>query len=474
MKRMKSMFTKKINQAMIQTIQRENLIKDGDKILVALSGGPDSVVLLHTLTNLKSRYNIKLYAAHLNHKIRGMEAQKDAMYAAQLCDSLGVTFFVKAVDVPLYASENKLTLEEAARKVRYDMLFEIKQKISADKIAVAHNLDDQAETILMRMLRGTGIKGLKGMDYIRDGCVIRPLMDVQKNDILEYCKENGLSPRIDKSNLEPDYTRNKIRLNLIPYIENEFTPNLKETLSRMSNIIREDSDYLEKEAEKFFRKEAVFLSGNIVKIDTLDIEHLHNSMKKRLVRLCIHHCLKNLEGIESIHIDDVLSLMKSGRNETVLNLPKGLLVYKKPDGLYFTLSQIEHTVNCFEYSLIPGEEVVIEEIGMKIESKVMAKEKCILLPTGQFTKAFDLNKIKGDIKIRTRAEGDKMKPMGLGGTKKLKDIFIDMKVPRDKRDSIPVVCDDEGIIWLVGYKISEDYKIDDSTTTVVRLSCKSL
>lgn len=471
---MKSMFTKKINQTMIQTIQRENLINDGDKILVALSGGPDSVALLHTLKNLQSRFDIKLYAAHLNHKIRGIEAQKDALYSAQLCDSLGVTFFVKSVDVPLYASEHKLTLEEAARKVRYDMLFEIKQKISADKIAVAHNLDDQAETILMRMLRGTGIKGLKGMDYLRDGCIIRPLMDVQKKDILEYCKENGLNPRIDKTNLEPEYTRNKIRLNLIPYIENEFSPNLKETLSRMSNIIREDSDYLEKEAENYFKREAVFISDKTVKIDSFDISSLHNSMKKRLVRLCINHCLKTLEGIESIHIDDVMSLMKSGRNEAVINLPKGLFVYKKPDGIYFTLSQIEHSADTFEYSLVPGEEVLIKEIEMKIESKIMAKDKCVLLPTGQFTKAFDLNKIKGDIKIRTRADGDKMKPMGLGGTKKLKDIFIDMKVPREKRDTIPVVCDDEGIIWLVGYKISEDYKIDDSTSTVVRLSCKSL
>ncbi len=468
------MFSEKLKQTMIQTIQRENLIKDGDKILVALSGGPDSVALLHALKSLQSRFGLKLYAAHLNHKIRGMEAQKDALYAAQLCDSLSVTFFVKAVDVPLYASENKLSLEEAARKIRYEMLFEVKEKISADKIAVAHNLDDQAETILMRMLRGTGIKGLKGMDYIRDGCVIRPLMDVQKKDIVAYCNENELSPRIDKTNLEPDYTRNKIRLRLIPYIENEFSPNLKETLSRMSNIIREDSDYLEKEAENYFKKEAIVISENTVKLDNFEINSLHNSMKKRLIRLCIRHCLKTLEGIESIHIDDVMSIMKSSRNEAVLNLPKGLFVYKKPDGIYFTLSQIEHSVNSFEYSLIPGENVLIKEIEMKIESKIMPKEKCILLPTGQFTKAFDLNKIKGDIKIRTRAEGDKMKPMGLGGTKKLKDIFIDMKIPREKRDSIPVVCDDNGIIWLVGNKISEDYKIDDSTTTVIRLSCKSL
>lgn len=453
------------------TIEKENLFDMGDRVLVALSGGPDSVCLLHCLKKIEDNYKLKIFAAHLNHKIRGIEAQKDAMYAAKLCDSLEVPFFVKAVDVPLYAMERKLTLEEAARNVRYQMLFEIKEKIGADKVAIAHNLDDQAETVLMRLLRGTGINGLKGMDYKRKDGIVRPLLDVLKSQIEEYCIENNLDPRLDKTNLETDYTRNKIRINLIPFIENGYAQNIKMILSRMANILREDNDFLEREAKTLFLKDS-FFSEEMVRIHGDDLKFLHPALQKRIIRYSITHILKSLEGIESVHIEDVLNLVYNPKKQAVINLPKGLLVYKRPEGLIFTTKTISYNTNGFCYEVVPGESISIPEINWVIETKVMSKEKCMMLPTGNLTKAFDIEKIKGNIVVRTRQDGDRMRPMGLGGTKKLKDIFIDMKIPREERDETPLICDQESIIWLVGHKISEDYKIDENTKKVLRICCK--
>lgn len=457
-----------------QTIEREGLINKGEKVLVALSGGPDSVCLIHALKKLESTYGIRIYGAHLNHKIRGIEAQKDAMYAAKLCDKLEIPFFVKAIDVPEYAKENKLSLEDAARKIRYNMLFEVKSRINADKIAVAHNLDDQAETVLMRLMRGSGLKGLKGIDYLREDGIIRPLMDVSKDEINKYCEIHKLEPRIDKTNLEDEYTRNKIRLKLIPFIEEEFSHNIKETLARTANILREDSSYLDREANIYFDKEATIVSKDTIKFDSDELIAIHPSISKRIIRLGIEKIYGGLEGIENIHIEDVLNLSKNSKNQAMINLPKGIFVYKRPEGVYITLKEMVEKIVSFNHNIEYDDSVEIPEINMVIESKVMSKEKCMMLPTGQYTKAFDIDKIKGSLRVRARVDGDRMRPMGLGGTKKLKDIFIDLKIPRDKRDKIPLISDDEGILWMVGHKISEDYKIDENTEKVIRITCKPL
>lgn len=453
-----------------RTIERENLIQKGDKILVALSGGPDSVCLLHCLKKLEHIYDLKIYAAHLNHMIRGMEAQKDAMYTAKLCDAFDLIFFVKSVDVPLYAKKERLSLEEAARKVRYEMLFEIKDKISADKIAVAHNLDDQVETVLMRLMRGTGIHGLRGMDYLREDGLIRPLLDVQKRDILKYCEEQKLSPRVDKTNEETEYTRNRIRINLIPLIEAEYSPQIKMHLSKMANLLREDDAFLEAESSGIFQRDAVILEDR-VKLQADDLSLLHPAIAKRIIRYAVKEAAGTLEGLESGHIDDVIDLMKSPKTHAMLHLPKGVFVYKRPEGILFTKKTIEAVSAEYRYSLKPGETIRIPEMDLKMESRTMSKEKCMMLPTGPLTKAFDIDKIQGELIVRSRRDGDRIRPMGMGGTKKLKDLFIDLKIPREKRDSIPILCDERGILWVVGYKISEDYKIDENTKNVLRISC---
>ena len=317
-----------IFEKVLSTINKHELIQKGDKIVVGLSGGPDSVCLLHILSRLKEELDLEIYAAHLNHQIRGIEAQKDAFYISKLCEEMGITFFIKSINVPEYCEKNGVSIEEGARKLRYEMFYEIKNNTRANKIAIGHNLNDQAETILMRMMRGTGLQGLKGIEYIRDGVIIRPILNIERNDIEEYCKQNKLNPRIDKTNLESIYTRNKIRLELIPYMKDNFNSNIIESIVRMGNSLRSDNDYIESEALIKF-KEVSNIKSDSVEINLKPYINLHNSMKVRILRNSIKHILGDTNFIDQRHIDDIIELEDESKIDKVINLPRGIYVYRK-------------------------------------------------------------------------------------------------------------------------------------------------
>lgn len=313
----------------LSTINKHNLIQKGDKIVLGLSGGPDSVCLLHVLNRLKKDFNIEIYARHLNHQIRGIEAQKDALYVSKLCEDMGIIFFVKSINVPKYCENEGLSLEEGARKLRYEMFYEIKDKIKANKIAIGHNLNDQAETVMMRIMRGTGLKGLKGIDYIRDNCIIRPILDVERNEIEEYCEAYNLNPRIDKTNLENIYTRNKIRLDLLPYMKDNFNSNVIESIVRMSNSLKSDNDYIEKEAEAKFREVSNIKEKGFVEINLDDFVCLHDAIKVRVLRNSIKHILGDTNFVDQRHIEDIMSLEDNSKVNKMLTLPRNIFVYRK-------------------------------------------------------------------------------------------------------------------------------------------------
>src|SRR5699024_152347 len=242
---------------------------------------------------------------HLNHQIIGIEAQKDALYVSEICKEMGIIYFIKSIDVPKYCEENSLSIEEGARKLRYEMFDEIKQKTRSNKIAIGHNLNDQAETVLMRIMRGTGLQGLRGIEYIRENSIIRPLLDIERKDIEQYCEVHNLNPRIDESNLENIYTRNKIRLELIPYMMDNFNTNLIESIVRMSHNLRSDSDYIESEAEFKFSNICKVTSDS-VNIRIKDFIKLHNAIKVRILRKGIKTILGDTNFIDQKHIEDVM------------------------------------------------------------------------------------------------------------------------------------------------------------------------
>lgn len=460
-----------IFEKVLSTINKHELIQKGDKIVVGLSGGPDSVCLLHILSRLKDELDLEIYAAHLNHQIRGIEAQKDAFYISKLCEEMGITFFIKSINVPEYCEKNGVSIEEGARKLRYEMFYEIKNNTRANKIAIGHNLNDQAETILMRMMRGTGLQGLKGIEYIRDGVIIRPILDIERNDIEEYCKQNKLNPRIDKTNLESIYTRNKIRLELIPYMKDNFNSNIIESIVRMGNSLRSDNDYIESEALIKF-KEVSNIKSDSVEINLKPYINLHNSMKVRILRNSIKHILGDTNFIDQRHIDDIIELEDESKIDKVINLPRGIYVYRKKNSIILTNKEIVIEEIEFCYNIPSNGFIKVKEIGTIIETQVVSIDKYKRSKSDKLCKWFDFNKIKGGIVVRNRRSGDKIKLSG--GSKKIKDLFIDIKIPKEDRCKVPVIADDQGILSVGNFRNSENYKIDEETKEVLKVSFKKL
>ncbi|MDO4793285.1 MAG: tRNA lysidine(34) synthetase TilS [Filifactor alocis] len=455
-----------------KTIEENRLLSEGDKVMIALSGGPDSLFLLHVLTQLRERYKLTLYAVHLNHRIRGFDAHRDALFCAELCDRTDIPFFVRSVDVPEISKMMKMTLEEAAREARYKLFFELKEELGINRIAVAHNMDDQVETVLMRIMRGTGLYGLKGMDYHLPNGIIRPLLDVEKKEILAYLKRHSLSWCVDETNEEAVYTRNKIRLELLPLME-EFSPKVKESISRMAATLREDGNYIESVANTMFQESSHPVSENTIKVDIEALLNRPPAIKKREVRYAIQSVLHSLKGIEAVHLDEVMALAENQKSYAKVNLPGGLWVYKKGNVLYFSTEELKEQELSFSYPLKKNGRVFISEIDTQITAKTLTRDKHLILPTGKYTKAFDLDKIQGDLIVRNREVGDKIRPMGLGGTKKIKNIFIDEKITVEDRDKVPIITDEKGsIIWVVGFCISDDFKIDETTRNVIQIHVK--
>ena len=460
-----------IFEKVLSTINKHELIQKGDKIVVGLSGGPDSVCLLHILSRLKDKFDLEIYAAHLNHQIRGIEAQKDAFYISNLCEEMGITFFIKSINVPEYCEKNGVSIEEGARKLRYEMFYEVKNNTRANKIAIGHNLNDQAETILMRIMRGTGLQGLKGIEYIRDGVIIRPILDIERSDIEKYCEQNNLNPRIDKTNLESIYTRNKIRLELIPYMKDNFNSNIIESISRMGNSLRSDNDYIENEALIKF-KEVSNINDDSVEINLSSYINLHNSIKVRILRNSIKHILGDTNFIDQRHIDDIIDLEDESKIDKVINLPRGIFVYRKKNSIILTNKEIVIEEIEFCYNIPSNGFIKIKEIGTIIETQVLNINKYKRSKSDKSSKWFDFNKIKGGIVVRNRRSGDKIKLSG--GSKKVKDLFIDIKVPKEDRCKIPIIADSQGILSVGDFRNSEDYKIDEKTKEVLKVSFKKL
>src|SRR3989304_8936645 len=232
-----------------QTIKRFNMLQKGDRVIVACSGGPDSVALLHLLNQIKEKYDLKLFVAHINHKLRGQESDEDERFVKRLAQNLRLDSYARSFDVARIARKKKLSLEEAAREVRYEYLNKLALRLRATKISLGHNADDQAETVLMRLIRGTGALGLTGMSIVR-GKIIRPLLQIKREEIEEFLKEQNLGSRIDSSNLRQDYLRNRIRLELLPHLKRNYNPKIIDTLNRTASILSAQEDYLEKETLK--------------------------------------------------------------------------------------------------------------------------------------------------------------------------------------------------------------------------------
>ena len=456
-----------LEEKIFQTIKKFDMLSFNDRVLIGVSGGPDSVTLLNVLLSLKKRYNLSFFIAHLDHMLRGEESDEDANFVKNLAQELGLPCEVKSCNLTEIAQREHLTLEEAARKYRYKFYLEAAKKFKANKIALGHNADDQVETVLMRFLRGTGLEGLMGIPPVR-GKIIRPLIECSREEIEKYCKESKIEYRVDSSNKEVVYFRNKIRLELLPLLSEGYNKNIKDITLRLRNIVSEVSAYLNQETELLFKEVAKQENPETVIIDLKKFAPIPLALKRRIIRKSIEVVKGNLYSISFRHNNEILKLTEYQLGEKEIYLPDNLMakkiynkitIYKKS----ISKDQTERIPIPWEYDiLIPGK-TEIKSLGIKVEIKKLdfADIKSSLYFTKkkseeEFLEFIDYNKVKPPIKLRNRRRGDKFYPLKMNGIKKVKDFFIDNKIPKSHRDLIPILVDNEDqIIWIMGMRLDD-------------------
>ena len=332
---MKRIEEKNMEKEVLETIKKYNLIENGDKLVLAVSGGPDSISMLNILNKIKNNkiIDFDFCVAHVNHMIRE-EAKEDERYVENYCEKNGIEFYSKSIDVRKLAHNNKIGTEEAGRIARYDFFDEIAKKEKANKIAIAHNKNDKVETVIMNILRGSGISGLKGIEA-KSGKYIRPLIECKRDKIEEYCEKEKLEPRIDKTNFENIYTRNKIRNIIIPYIESEFNPNIVETISRLSELVGDEDDYIEKQVEKKYCEIVEEENEKEIIIDLKKFNFEEKVIKSRIIIYTITRLLKTSKGISKIHIDDIIKLCNNNIGNKYLTPNKNVKILIKNHKIYF-------------------------------------------------------------------------------------------------------------------------------------------
>lgn len=323
-----------LKEQVLNTIKKYDLINENDKIICGVSGGPDSICMLDILKDLKEELKFEIVVCHINHLIRE-EAISDEEYVVNYCKENNIKCYVKRIDVKKYANNNKQGTEEAGRTVRYEFFEEILQKTNANKIAIAHNKNDKIETIIMNMLRGSGISGLKGIEPKRENKYIRPLIEIERASIEEYCEKNNLRPRIDKTNFINDCTRNKIRNIVIPYIKNEFNPNIINTMDRLSLVIEEEDKYLEKVTIDIFKQLKIKEEKGYLVLNLKEFNNQETVIKKRLILYSINRTIGNAQNIEKVNIDDIIKLCEKNIGNKYLMPNKNIKILVNKNQIFF-------------------------------------------------------------------------------------------------------------------------------------------
>ncbi len=428
-------------------INNHNMINRGDGVVLGLSGGPDSVCLFFVLLELSKEYDLKLEAVHINHMIRGEDADEDEAYVRKLCKDFEVPLRAIRVDVPALAKESGRSLEEEARMVRYDAFEEAADELSKSvvnaRIAVAHNADDNAETILFHMVRGAGLDGMCGIAPIRDR-IIRPLLQVSKKEILEFLEENQIDYCIDATNNEVEYDRNKIRHNIMPELM-DINDKALEHISDMTERLTEVADYLSLEANGLLqmakedggklRKRAIATAPRIV--------------AKQALKLYLSSFMPYGKDVSAVHIDAIMELLnEDGERQVQLPYKKTLII--SYEDMYVIEKDDEKGKPTFNF-------------------REFDYNQAMKYPVETYTKWFDCDRISTNIVIRTRAEGDYLCIDSDGNRKSIQDYFVDEKIPRHLRDEVPLVCDGHHVMWVVGHRVSEYYKISKNTTRVLEV-----
>jgi tRNA(Ile)-lysidine synthase len=444
------------------TVARYNMLKKGDSVLVAVSGGPDSVCLLEVLSCLKEDYSLSLHVAHLNHRFR-KEAKKEAEFVRLLAEKKGIPAAIEAIDVKAYCRERGLSLQEGAREVRYSFLNRVADAVGAVKIATGHTADDQAETFLMRLLRGAGAAGLSGIPPVRER-IIRPLIDVTKKEAFSFLKEKNIKYVKDPSNVKPKYLRNKIRLELIPLLK-KYNPNIIDTLHREAELLREDDALLDEITETCFKGIVTDQKKDSITLDYSKFNGLLPALKKRALRRAAAELTGSLRRISYHHIVSGIDVIdRTGKG---IDLPHNIRIERDYNYLkVFAVKEGAEAVKDTVGLKVPGI-TDVPDFNIRIETIIRDRSAQVQVEVGKADKNtafFDYDKIALPLFIRRRLEGDYFYPAGMKGRKKLKEFFIDKKIPREERKKLPVLTTkNNDILWIVGLRMDERFRAREDT-----------
>lgn len=458
----------KIKDYLIQ----QNLVKKDEKLAVAVSAGPDSVTMFYCLNELKKDIGFDLVIFHINHMLRGKESDRDEAFVKDLASSLDISFHSARVNVTEYQKKRKCSIQVAAREMRYFHLDQLADRHSISKIATGHTANDQAETVLMRILKGSGLRGIAGIPPIRDNKYIRPLLEVTREEVKEYLNQNQIKFLMDSTNLKNNYLRNQVRNELIPSLKEKFNPSIVETLCRSSQIFRIEDDFISEIAHNEFKKLILKNNRETLILDAIGFQPLHTALKKRIILDAIYHFPNSGKQVSQDINENILGVIASNISGKSISIYDELIFKYQYNQIIFQTQMKSFTEGMIKQIklIVPGK-TKIPEIGKEVISTVINKKDIPKDFRGRdaFTVFIDYDFSGKELFIRSRQRGDRFYPLGIKGHKKLKDYFIDKKIPREDRDLIPLITNKESIFWIAGYQVSELAKIKEHTKNAIKL-----
>ncbi len=459
-----------------KAIEKYSMLNPGDRVGVAVSGGADSVALLQELAMLAEDYDLTLFVLHLNHGIRGEESDRDEAFVIELAGSMGIPADSEKISIPELREKRTGSLEDICREERYAFFERMSQKHGLNKIALGHNLNDQAETVIMRFLRGSGLEGLKGFLPVRDGIYIRPLIDSTREEILSFLEERNIRFVTDSSNADDIHLRNRIRNILVPELKASYNVRLEENVSRTADILRLEDDFIRGSVQEVISDWKI--ERDTVRIDIRKLQQLHPALRWRLIKTVLEDRSPAGNGIGYLHVKSVTDLIEGLSPSASVDLPFNLRAQREYDILIISqkkgrVSRIpkSHSPNGgeksdFSYTVeIPGSVSIVETGGKIVFEVIDAGEGDIHSDNAVF---MDYNSISFPLVVRNLRAGDRIQPLGMKGTKKISELLIDEKIPKAGRKAIFLLVDRKSVLWVPDLRLSDRVRITNMTEKMVK------
>jgi tRNA(Ile)-lysidine synthase len=451
-----------------QTISRYRMVEPGGgRAVLAVSGGPDSVALCHILHRLRSELALEPVVAHVHHGIRGKEADDDARFVSAMAKALDLPAVMRAVDVRAWQRARGGSLQMAARTLRYQVLRQVMAEQRADRLALGHNADDQAEELFLRLLRGAGPRGLRGMAARSTGGIIRPLLACHRVEILDYLRHHSLSWREDRSNLEPWCQRNRLRLEVLPLLRDHFNSNLNATLVRTAAIFEDEENFWESLVEDWLDRHAHREGEGVLNLPLTELLETHPALQRRLLRRGLEVTCGHLAGFGFHHVDLLLGLCRSEGANREIHLPN-LAVAEKSYGRLI-IRPLRPTPEPFRHEISGPGFYYLRDLDHTLSMEETEGETPIRFGRDPSEVVMDRDCVFFPMLLRTVQPGDRFRPLGMRGSKKLKDVFIDGKISKAGRRLVPVLCDAHRIIWVVGHRIDDRVRVTAQTRRLLRI-----